>query len=125
MLGTHYIHMRYYELTINTKEAPKENEFPTGQADSLLERVASYLPGPPAQQQKESSFLTLEFHMEPGGIQELEKKLKEDSLRYIILAKESPKKTIAKPRRKPGKIVKPKVELKEIEKKLEEILEEN
>ncbi|HUW72012.1 MAG TPA: hypothetical protein VMV66_02405 [Candidatus Humimicrobiaceae bacterium] len=105
--------MRYYELTINTKEA-----------DSLLERVVSYLPGPPAQQQKQTSFLTLEFYTEPEKIQELEKKLKEDSLRYIILAKESVKKTAVKPIRKLGKTIKPKAELKEIEKKLEEILEE-
>jgi len=105
--------VRYYELTINTKEA-----------DSLLERVVSYLPSPPAQQQKQTSFLTLEFYTEPEKIKELEKKLKEDSLRYIILAKEPPKKTLAKPIRKIGKTAKPKVELKEIEKKLEEILEE-
>ena len=105
--------VRYYELTINTKEA-----------DSLLEKVISYLPSPPTQQQKQSSFLTLEFCTEPEKIQELEKNLKEDSLRYIILAKEPPKKTIVKPRRKPGKTLKPKVELKEIEKKLEEILKE-
>jgi len=105
--------VRYYELTINTKEA-----------DSLLERVVSYLPSPPAQQQKQSSFLTLEFYTEPEKIQVLEKKLKEDSLRYLILNREPPKKTIAKPIRKPRKTVKPKAELKEIEKKLEEILEE-
>ena len=62
-------------------------------------------------------------------IKELEKKLKEDSLRYIILAKEPPKKTPEISRR-PRRIItgaKPKVkmELKEIDKKLEEILEEN
>lgn len=116
--------VRYYELTINTKEGPKENEFPTGQAGSLLERVVSYLPSPPTQQQKQASFLALEFYTEPEKIQELEKKLKEDSLKYIILAKEPPKKTTAKSVRKIRKTIKPKAELKEIEKKLEEILEE-
>jgi hypothetical protein len=105
--------MRYYELTINTKEA-----------DSLLEKVVSLLPNPPIHQQKENSFLTLEFRTEPGEISELEKKLKENSLRYIILVKEPSKKTTIKPIRKPGGTIKPKAELKEIEKKLEEILEE-
>ena len=107
--------MRYYELTINTKEA-----------DSLSEKVASYLPGKAVQQQKQASLLTLEFYTEPEKIKELEKKLKEDSLKYIILAKEPSKKAFTKPIRirKPRKIVEPKAELKEIEKKLEEILEE-
>ncbi|MDI6602699.1 MAG: hypothetical protein QME57_01085 [Patescibacteria group bacterium] len=108
--------MRYYELTINTKEA-----------DSLLEKVVSYLPGPVLKEQKNPSFLALEFYAEPEKIQELEKKLKADSLRYLILVK-SPtalrekvkeKSTIAR-----KKVMGKKVELEEIEKKLEEILNE-
>ena len=108
--------MRYYELTINTKEP-----------DSLLEKVISYLPGKAVQQQKQTSLLTLEFYTEPEKIKDLEKKLKENSLKYIILNKEPTKKTIMKPARmrKPRKILEPKAELKEIEKKLEEILEES
>jgi predicted nucleic acid-binding Zn-ribbon protein len=112
--------MRYYELTINIKEK---------EVDALLEKVISYLPSPPAQQQKQASFLTLEFYTEPEKIKELEKKLKEASLRYIILAKELPKKTPEISKRPTRTITgaKPKVkmELKEIDKKLEEILEEN
>jgi hypothetical protein len=109
--------VRYYELTINTKDN-------TNDTDSLLEKVISYLPNPPIHQQKQNSFMTLEFYTEPEEIQELEKKLKEDSLKYIILAKGLPKKTIVRPIRKPRKSAEPKVELKEIDKKLEEILKE-
>jgi len=107
--------MRYYELTINTREA-----------DTLLEKVVSNLPNPPVRQQKNPSFLSLEFYSEPEKIPELEKKLKQDSLRYLILAKKPVKKTAAMPER-PRRIIskpKPKAELKEIEKKLEEILKE-
>ena len=105
--------MRYYELTINTKES-----------DSLLEKVVSYLPNPAVRRQENPYFLTLEFYAQPQEIQELEKKLKADSLRYLILARKSPKKT-GEIQERPRKIIaKPKVELKEIEKKLEEILKE-
>ncbi len=110
--------MKYYELTINTKEK---------EADALLEKAVSCLPGPVVRQQKDSSFLSLEFYSEPEKIQELEKKLKENSLKYMILAKK-PATFIKKGKEKPviarKKIVKPKVELKEIDEKLEEILKE-
>ncbi len=106
---------RYYELTINTKEA-----------DSLLKKVASYLPNPPVRQQKNPSFLSLEFYAQPEEIKKLEKQLKQDSLKYLLLTKKLAKKTIVEPRRKPEIIAtKPKVELKEIDKKLEEILKES
>ena len=109
--------MRYYELTINTKER---------EADALLEKAASCLPGPAVRQQKNSSFLSLEFYSEPEKIQELEKKLKENSLKYMILAKESPEKTALTQKRLKRTVTKPKpkVELKEIDEKLEEILKE-
>jgi len=130
--------MKYYELTINTKESPKDPALfgkragPTGQADSLLEKVVSYLPNPAVRQQKNPSFLTLEFYAEPEKIQELEKKLKADSLRYLILVKPPTTPPFSKKGRgvkeKPTiarkKVVREKVELKEIEKKLEEILRE-
>lgn len=111
--------MRYYELTINTKEP-----------DTLLEKVVSYLSGPVIKKQKNPAFLSLEFYSQPEEIQELEKKLKTDSLRYLILAK-SPttfrKKEVE--RKRPviagKKVVERKVELAEIEKKLEEILGES
>lgn len=72
---------------------------------------------------------TLTFNLNPEKLPALEKSLKENKgvLRYLILAKPRPKekKVVSKP---PTifkkKVVKEKVELKDIEKKLEEILEE-
>lgn len=107
--------MRYYQLTIKTKEA-----------DLLLEKVVSYLPNPVVKEQKNPAFLSLEFYAQPQEIPELEKKLKADSLRYLILAKKLAKETWEIPK-KPRRIItkpKPKVELENLEKKLEEILEE-
>ena len=107
--------MRYYELTINTKEP-----------EALLEKVVSYLPNPAVKHQKNSAWLSLEFYSEPEKIPELEKKLKAKSLRYLLLAKKLPKK-ITQISKKPKRIIskpKPKVELAQIEKKLEEILGE-
>lgn len=116
--------MKHYELIINTK-----------QADVLSERVVSYLPNPPLQEQKGFSSLSLEFYADPGNIKELEKKLREESLRYMILAKT--KKKEAKPRRR--LIKKPlaapslgqkderkeeKVDINKIDEKLEELLKE-
>ena len=112
--------MKHYELTVNTKEA-----------DTILEKVTSYLPTPPLQEQRGSSFLSLEFYAEPEKIQELEKKLKADSLRYAILVKVSKKEV--KPRRRlikktpaplSKKTAEEKVDIKQIDKKLEELLKE-
>jgi len=84
---------------------------------------------------KRSAYLSsLSFQLAPEKLENLEKKLKEDSqiLRYLILIK-SPIKEVIIPSRKGSKlkevlpeVKKPrtKVELKEIEKKLEEILGE-
>jgi hypothetical protein len=107
--------MKYYELTINTKES-----------ESLLEKVASYLPNPPMEHQKGPSWLSLKFYAGPEKIAELEKKLQADSLKYIVLVKEPLEKT-AEVSQRPRRTIRqsePKVELKEIEKKLEEILKE-
>lgn len=112
--------MRHYELTINTKES-----------DSLSEKVASYLPGQLIQEQKNPLFLSLEFYAEPEKIQELEKKLKADSLRYMIVVKVAKKE--AKPRRRliktpltdfSKKRAEEKVDLNQIDEKLEELLKE-
>ena len=115
---------KYYELTIIAKK-----ELPQ-------------LPIQPIKEQKGSNFKTLEFYAEPGMISELEKKLKANSLRYMLLAKE-PKKEL-KPKRThlpkkpffakdstlsqktfaPSSARGKKVDLKEVDKKIEEILEE-
>ncbi|MDI6591350.1 MAG: 30S ribosomal protein S6 [Patescibacteria group bacterium] len=80
---------------------------------------------------KDSAFLgEVNFRISPEKMGDLEKKIKEEVqiLRYIILAKKEPKLAIL-PEKPPFPIrkklkPKPKVELKEIEKKLEEILGE-
>ena len=112
--------MKHYELIINTKEA-----------DAILEKVASYLPNPPLQQQRGPSFLSLEFYAESEKIQELEKKLKAASLRYAVLAKVTKKEI--KPRRRlikktpasfSKKTAEEKVDIKQIDEKLAELLKE-
>jgi len=72
---------------------------------------------------------TLNFQLEAGKIGALEKKLKAESsvLRFLIFSKTLPKKLPEIAVKGPKKVFEPKekkVELKEIEKKLEEILEE-
>jgi len=94
------------------------------------ENLISYLPTKPIKTQLTSSFISLEFYAEPDKIQDLEKKLKDETQiqKYMILVKK-PKKFRAKPIRKIAEEFKtqpkkPKVELKEIEKKLDEILKD-
>ena len=72
---------------------------------------------------------TLSFQLPPEKLDLLHKRLKLESniLRYLILGKParvSARKKVPEVTIKPKKLAKPKVELKEIEKKLEEILGE-
>ena len=105
---------------------------------SVREKLAS-----PVKNKDEAYFTTLSFRIEPGKLENLEKKLRLESqiLRYLILVKPKPEKLFEP---KPAQILparltfgnskaggprktlkeKPKVELKEIEKKLDEILDE-
>jgi len=82
----------------------------------------------PIKKNKETFLASLNFYLEPGRLENLEKELKTEKkiLRYLILAKKPPTKILVGG--KPRKVIKPKpkvkVELKEIEKKLEEILGE-
>lgn len=110
--------MRYYELTCIIS------------ADFSEEDLVAKLPNPPINRQSSANLITLEFWTEPDKIAELEKNLKENKQikRYMIVTK-NPEKIMAKPARKPMRIFKaqtekPKVELKEIEEKLDEILKE-
>ncbi len=77
---------------------------------------------------KNTAFMaSLTFDLSPLNLQNIEKKMKEESaiLRYLILKKEPEKLTgKAAPRRRSTRLPKAKVELEEIEKKLEEILGE-
>jgi len=82
----------------------------------------------PIKKKGEAYLATLNFQLNPEKLPNLEKKIKLDLqiLRYLILTK-SPEKRISVLREekvKPVSVSEKKVELKEIEKKLEEILNE-
>jgi len=81
----------------------------------------------PIKKRQSAYFVTLDFQILPEKIEDLEKKLKGEGkiLRYLISVK-TPIKEVFPKIKKLAKIEKPKakVELKEIEKKLEEILGE-
>lgn len=84
----------------------------------------------PIKNKERGCLTTLDFHFEPGKLENLEKKLKQEPsiLRYLILTKRVSKK-IETPKIKPKKEIKElkkekKVELEKIEEKLEEILGE-
>jgi small subunit ribosomal protein S6 len=96
--------------------------------NSLLRKKLAY----PIKKQTQAYLAVLNFQLNPEGLTNLEKKLKLENqiLRYLILTKK-PLKVVAKAPRVPSLPEKPKVapkkkvELKEIEKKLEEILDES
>jgi hypothetical protein len=101
---------------------------------ALVEKVASFLPNPPTAQNL-SGFLTyLEFMAEPENIELVEQKLKgvDELQRYLIVkkvahhAKTRSNRRIEnfKKERETEKTDAEKVELKEIEKKLDEILKD-
>ncbi len=79
--------------------------------------------------EKREAFLSiLNFSLNPEKLENLEKKLKTENqiLRYMILNKDLSKKTLSVKRTSPKLKIKEseKVELKEIDKKIEEILKE-
>lgn len=80
----------------------------------------------PIRKKRESFLASLNFCLEPEKIENLEKKLKAEKslLRYLILTKKIQKKVSVSIPKKLTKGRKPKVELKELEKKLDEILDE-
>lgn len=124
--------MRYYELTCLIS-----SELSLEEINSFQEKIISYVQeekgilvkiDQPSKKKGDFTLFGLNFQLNPGGIEGLEKKLKADKqiLRYFIITKKVPKagKIAGKPLRVPKKIQEPKVELKEIEKKLDEILGE-
>ena len=130
--------MRYYELTylispdLSEEELRDCQEKVTSliQEEGVLSKVGSSIRKTlayPIKKKSAAFSATLSFQLEPEKVESLEKKLKSESkiLRYLILAKKLPKMAVV-PVKKPKRIIKPKpkVELKEIEKKLEEILDE-
>lgn len=132
--------MRFYELTYLISPDLSEEEIKVLQekiksliqeeegllnkeGESIKERLAY-----PIKKNNTAISMTINFQLEPEKLTNLEKKIKSEKclLRYIILAKKLPKKALPEIPFKPAKEIikpfKPKVELKEIEKKLEEIL---
>ena len=110
--------MKHYELTCIISP------------DFSEEKLISLLPAEPIKKQLTPVLISLEFLAEPDKIETLEKKLKDEPQiqRCLIVVKKprkieakSIKKTFREPKTQPEK---PKVELKEIEKKLDEILKE-
>jgi small subunit ribosomal protein S6 len=125
--------MKTYQLTylVSGKISRKELEKLEEKVNSEIEKEGGVLVGKdlsierktayPIKKEEEVFLVSLDFNFSPEKIKDLEKKLKEENkiLRYLILVKEKKEKPAEKETLK-----KKKVELKEIEKKLKEILEE-
>jgi len=125
--------MKTYQLTylVSGKISRKELEKLEEKVNSEIEKEGGVLVGKdlsierktayPIKKEEEVFLVSLDFNFSPEKIKDLEKKLKEENkiLRYLILVKEKKEKPTEKETLK-----KKKVELKEIEKKLKEILEE-
>ena len=127
--------MRRYELTYLISRDLSEEEIKIFQNKiaSLIQEAGGTFEEIKDVIKKETGYLsTLNFYFAPEKLENFEKQLAEESkiFRYLILSKNLPKKTAASakpPRSKELKLkLKPepksKVELKEIEEKLEEIL---
>jgi small subunit ribosomal protein S6 len=134
--------MKLYELTylISPELSEEELKNVREKINSLIQKGAGVLNeiklptkeklAYPIKKQGEAFLIDLSFYLEPEKLGSLEKELKSEKkiLRYLILAK--PKSKIAKVRKMQTKVIskipvkEKKVELKEIEKKLEEILKE-
>lgn len=119
--------MKLYELTyIPSLDLSEEEQ------KKLLERVVSFLQASPIEQRLSVSLVSLDFYTEPEKIEDIEKNLKAEPQikKYMIIKRIIRKAKIKVPRKKvistktEKKTEKPKVELKEIEKKLDEILKE-
>jgi len=120
--------MKLYELDYLPLPGLSEDEQKT-----LSERVVSCLETSPISQHSNGFLTTIEFNGEPEKIKEIEEKLKQETQiqRYLVLHKKPVKFKARTLRRaefskKTEKEIsnKPKVELQEIEKKLDEILKD-
>jgi len=134
--------MKLYELTYLISPELSESELKSlnEKINSLIQKEKGVLSGVkmpmkkklayPIKKQREAFLINLSFYFQAEKLGSLEKELKSEKkiLRYLILAR--PKSKIAKVRKRPAKVIpkipakEKKVELKEIEKKLEEILKE-
>ncbi|MFH1820653.1 MAG: hypothetical protein ABH805_01960 [Candidatus Nealsonbacteria bacterium] len=119
--------MKLYELTYTTDSflSPEEKI-------SLSEKVISLLQSQPIHQSSSGALASLDFYSEPEKIKEIEEKLRiEKEINHFMLIKKS----LSKPKLRTSKRVafvpktekkpeKSKVELKKIEEKLDELLNE-
>ena len=135
--------MKLYELTYLISPELSESELKSlnEKINSLIQKEKGVLNEAkmpmkkklayPIKKQREAFLINLSFYFQAEKLGSLEKELKSEKkiLRYLILAK--PKIKIAKVRKRPTKVIskipvkEKKVGLKEIEKKLEEILGES
>jgi len=125
--------IRYYQLAYLLSPDLKKEEVENIQNDltsflkreGILDKIESPLKRTlfyPIKKKVEAFLGAIYFYTEPQKIKDLEKKLRgeEKILRYLIVSEKAPKKMkIEKKIKKPEK-----VELEEIEKKIEEILKE-
>jgi len=119
--------MKLYELSYVSLPDISEDE-----QKILSEKVISALDTPPVSQHSSGSLTTIDFNAEPEKIREIEEKLKQEPpiQRYLIVKKKLVKFKARILRRaefskKMGRETnKPKVELQEIEEKLNEILKD-
>jgi ribosomal protein S6 len=125
--------MRYYQLAYLLSPELKKEEIEKIQKDltsffekeGVLDKVEEPLKRTlfyPIKKKTEAFLGAIYFYLESEMIKKLEEKLKgeEKILRYLIVSEKAPKKIKVE-----KKVAKPKkVELKEIEKKIEEILKE-
>jgi len=146
--------MKFYELTylISPQLSEEELKILGEKISSLIQKeggVLNVISFPnkknlffPIKKQKEAFLSDLNFYLEAEKLGNLEKELKSEKkiLRYLILTKKIPSaaqsrhflrrggilagKKVSEVKIKPKKLAEPKVELKDIEKKLEEILGE-
>jgi len=134
--------MKSYELTYLISPEVSEEELKSlrEKINSLIQKEAGVLNevqapikkklAQPIKKQREAFLTNLSFYLEPDKLGNLEQQLKSEKkiLRYQILAR--PEIKVAKVGKKPPKVIpkipvkEKKVELEEIEKKLEEILGE-
>ncbi|MFH1575860.1 MAG: hypothetical protein ABIB55_02875 [Candidatus Nealsonbacteria bacterium] len=117
--------MKLYELTYLPLPGISQDEQKT-----LSEKVVSALETSPLGQHQNGFLITVEFNSEPEKIKEIEEKLKNEAQiqRYIILKKKLVKfkarilRRAEFSKRTEKETEKPKVEIADIEKKLNEIL---
>lgn len=117
--------MRYYELTLLISPENSEEELNSFQEKiiSLIQEEKGILVGTNRKKGKHT-LLVLNFQLEPENIEALEKKIKLEGqiFRYLLVVKKPPRVDgIIRRRFLPAK-PKQKVEIGEIDKKLEEIL---